>query len=41
MRELHINEIQEINGGIPPLAVYALVQAGNVYAWYSFAKSMR
>tara|TARA_R110002012_G_scaffold267048_2_gene450669 strand:+ start:1517 stop:1654 length:138 start_codon:yes stop_codon:yes gene_type:complete len=45
MRELNVNEIKQVNGGVLPLgyaaALYLAGQAGNVWAWYSFAKSMK
>ncbi|AUJ70800.1 MULTISPECIES: class IIb bacteriocin, lactobin A/cerein 7B family [Pseudoalteromonas] len=45
MRELNVNDIEEINGGaIPIAAALAIHLAGNavsIYSWYSFAKSMK
>lgn len=45
MRNLNVNEIEKVSGGVIPIGVaLALHFAGNaasVYGWYSFAKSMR
>lgn len=45
MRELKVNELEQVKGGVIPIGVaLALHLAGNaasIYGWYSFAKSMR
>lgn len=45
MRELNVNEIKAVNGGVVPigvaLAIHLAGNAASIYGWYKFAQSMR
>ncbi|MCC2617957.1 class IIb bacteriocin, lactobin A/cerein 7B family [Aestuariibacter halophilus] len=45
MRELSVNEIKQVNGGVIPigvaLAIHLAGNAASIYGWYKFAKSMK
>ena len=45
MRELNVNEIKEVSGGVIPigvaLAIHLAGNAASIYGWYSFANSMK
>ena len=45
MRELNVNEIDQVNGGFLPLGVAVAIHiagnVGSIYAWYKFAVSMK